>query len=130
MKSFYEEIVLSGMCQQQTQAVNHDQMGGVVPVKQRANVPPAFLAVVQRQKGNAQKSPPLYCAVMQPQQADTDGKQRHLNGGAWTGFFDMDSTHAEPRGYLAGTQTPDGTIHILSSRLHYRFNLKWVEANR
>lgn len=60
----------------------------------------------------------------------TDGKQRHLNGGAWTGFFDMDSTHAEPRGYLAGTQTPDGTIHILSSRLHYRFNLKWVEANR
>ncbi len=57
----------------------------------------------------------------------TDGKQRHLNGGAWTGYFDMDATHAEPRGYLAGTQSPDGTIHILSSRLHYRFNLKWIE---
>ena len=41
------------MWQQQAQAVNYDQMGGVVPVEQRANVPPAFLSVVQRQKGNA-----------------------------------------------------------------------------
>lgn len=57
----------------------------------------------------------------------TDGKERHLDGGAWTGYFDMDATHAEPRGYLAGTQSPDGTIHIVSSRIHYRFNLKWVE---
>lgn len=58
-----------------------------------------------------------------------DGKERHLDGGAWTGFFDMDATHAEPRGYLAGTQSPDGMIHILSSRMHYRFNLKWIEQN-
>lgn len=57
----------------------------------------------------------------------TDGMVRHLDGGAWTGYFDMDGTHAEPRGYLAGTQSPDGTIHILSSRLHYRFNLKWLQ---
>lgn len=57
----------------------------------------------------------------------TDGTQRFLNGGAWTGHFVMDATHAEPRGYLAGTQSPDGTIHLLSSRLHYRFNLKWLE---
>ena len=56
-----------------------------------------------------------------------DGKERHLNGGAWTGYFDMDATHAEPRGYLAGTQSPDNMIHILSSRNHYRFNLKWLE---
>lgn len=58
-----------------------------------------------------------------------DGKERHLDGGAWTGFFDMDATHAEPRGYLAGTQSPDGMIHILSSRMHHRFNLKWIEQN-
>ena len=32
----------------------------------------------------------------------------------------------EPAGYLAATQTPDGTIHLLSSRLHYRFNLAWL----
>ena len=58
----------------------------------------------------------------------TDGKERFLNGGAWTANFLMDKTHAEPRGYLAGTQSPDGTIHIVSSRLHYRFNLKWLES--
>jgi hypothetical protein len=39
----------------------------------------------------------------------------------------MDETHAEPLGYLAATQTPDGTIHLLSSGLHYRFNLPWLE---
>lgn len=60
----------------------------------------------------------------------TDGKERHLNGGAWTGYFDMDATHAEPRGYLAGTQSPDNTIHIISSRIHYRFNLKWLEGKQ
>lgn len=59
----------------------------------------------------------------------TDGKERHLNGGAWTGYFTMDATHAEPRGYLAGTQTTDNVIHILSSRIHYRFNLSWLEGN-
>lgn len=56
----------------------------------------------------------------------TDGKERMLDGGAWTKQFIMDKHHAEPRGYLAGTQSPDGMIHILSSRLHYRFNLAWI----
>ena len=58
----------------------------------------------------------------------TDGIERHLNGGAWTQFFVMDDTHAEPRGYLAATQSPDGMIHLLSSRIHYAFNLAWIEA--
>ena len=57
----------------------------------------------------------------------TDGKTRILDGGAWTGTFTLDATHAEPKGYLACTQSPDGTIHLLSSRVHYRFNLAWVE---
>ena len=57
----------------------------------------------------------------------TDGKTRTLDGGAWTGTFTLDQTHAEPKGYLACTQSPDGTIHLLSSRVHYRFNLAWVE---
>lgn len=56
----------------------------------------------------------------------TDGEYRLLNGGAWTQFFEMDATHAEPRGYLACTQTPDNMIHLISSRLHYRFNLAWL----
>ena len=51
---------------------------------------------------------------------------RTFDGGAWTGSFTMDKDHAEPKGYLACTQTPDGTIHLLSSRLHYRFNLQWI----
>ncbi|WP_220472594.1 SUMF1/EgtB/PvdO family nonheme iron enzyme [Spirosoma foliorum] len=57
----------------------------------------------------------------------TDGKERYLNGGAWTGAFEMDSTHAEPKGYLAITQTPDNMIHLLSSSLHYQFNLAWLK---
>ena len=57
----------------------------------------------------------------------TDGKTRTLDGGAWTGVFTMDSGNAEPKGYLCCTQTPDGTIHLLSSRLHYRFNLAWLQ---
>ena len=56
----------------------------------------------------------------------TDGTPRHLSGGAWTGAFDMDATHAEPSGYLAGTQSPDGTIHIVSSAIHYQFNLRFL----
>lgn len=57
----------------------------------------------------------------------TDGETRLLNGGAWTQYFLMDATHAEPRGYMAATQTPDNWIHLLSSRLYYRFNLAWLE---
>ena len=57
----------------------------------------------------------------------TDGKTRVLDGGAWTGTFTLDATHAEPKGYLACTQSPDGMIHLLSSRVHYRFNLPWIE---
>lgn len=59
----------------------------------------------------------------------TDGKVRFMDGGAWTGFFEMDRTHAEPRGYLAATQTQDHTIHLLSSKNHYRFNLQWLLEN-
>ena len=57
----------------------------------------------------------------------TDGRRRRLEGGAWTGGFLMDPAHAEPRGYLAVTQTPDGVIHLVSSRLHYRFDRGWLE---
>ena len=54
------------------------------------------------------------------------GPPRRLEGGAWTGEFVMDDTHAEPMGYLAATQTPDGMIHLVSSALYYRFNLAWL----
>ena len=56
----------------------------------------------------------------------TDGKHRKLDGHAWTDKFTMDASHAEPKGYLAVTQTPDGVIHLISSGIHYRFNLAWL----
>ncbi len=51
-----------------------------------------------------------------------------FNGGAWTGDFTATPTRAEHAGYLAATQTPDGIIHLISSRLHYRFNLAWLKG--
>ena len=56
----------------------------------------------------------------------TDGTERWLYGGGFTGYFKMGRTHAEPKGYLAVTQSPDNVIHLLSSSLHYRFNLRWL----
>ncbi|MCX8038773.1 MAG: glycoside hydrolase, partial [Candidatus Sumerlaeia bacterium] len=41
--------------------------------------------------------------------------------------FTLSATSAEPRGYLSVCQTPDGVIHLISSGLHYRFNLAWLE---
>ena len=40
--------------------------------------------------------------------------------------FIMGFSTAEPKGYLAACQTPDGVIHLISSRQHYEFNLKWL----
>ena len=48
------------------------------------------------------------------------------DGGAWTREFTASPTRAEHAGYLAATQTPDNMIHLISSRLHYRFNLAWL----
>ena len=56
------------------------------------------------------------------------GPPRKLNGEAWTQDFIMDDTHAEPLGYLAITQSPDNVIHLISSGLHYRFNLAWLKS--
>jgi hypothetical protein len=38
----------------------------------------------------------------------------------------IDATHAEPHGYLASCQGPDGRIHLISSRNYYVFNLAWL----
>lgn len=54
--------------------------------------------------------------------------QTIYDGGAWTGEFQMDRNHAEPKGYMAATQSPDGVIHLISSALHYRFNLAWLKT--
>lgn len=57
-----------------------------------------------------------------------DEGHQQLEGGAWTGTFDMTPANAEPKGYLTATQSTDGTIHLISSKNHYRFNLAWLET--
>lgn len=42
--------------------------------------------------------------------------------------FVMDATHSVPNGYLAGTQTPDGAVHIVTSSQYFRTNLTWLKA--
>jgi hypothetical protein len=58
----------------------------------------------------------------------TPADDKTYHGKGWTGTFTATSTFAETAGYLTATQTPDGVIHLLSSGLHYRFNLKWLEG--
>jgi photosystem II stability/assembly factor-like uncharacterized protein len=41
--------------------------------------------------------------------------------------FIMSATTAEPRGYMSGMQTPDGIIHLISSKQYYAFNLAWLK---
>jgi formylglycine-generating enzyme required for sulfatase activity len=43
-------------------------------------------------------------------------------------LFLMDGDHAEPRGYMSVCQGADGTIHLISSRQHYQFNLAWLKT--
>ena len=57
------------------------------------------------------------------------GNAKTLDGGAWTREFTLDDTHAEPKGYLAAAQSPDGMIHLISSKLYYRFNIAWMKAS-
>jgi hypothetical protein len=57
-----------------------------------------------------------------------DGPLRAVDGGGNTGEFFMSATSAEPRGYLSICQTPDGVIHLISSKQHYAFNLAWLNA--
>jgi hypothetical protein len=54
---------------------------------------------------------------------DGPGTPVECTGG---GLFAMSSHSAEYRGYLAGCQSADGLIHIISSRQHYAFNYKWA----
>ncbi len=43
-------------------------------------------------------------------------------------MFLLDGDHAEPKGYLSVCQGADGTIHLISSRQQYAFNLAWLKT--
>ena len=56
-----------------------------------------------------------------------DGPGRTIectDGGAVT----LSARSAEYRGYLSVCQSADGLIHLISSRNHYAFNLKWLKT--
>jgi hypothetical protein len=55
------------------------------------------------------------------------GQAREIDGGGNTGRFIMDDNHAEPKGYLAATQTPNRLIHLITSKQYYVFNLAWLK---
>jgi len=57
-----------------------------------------------------------------------DAPAREVDGGGNTGRFTLGPRSAEPRGYMACIQTPDSVIHLISSKQHYAFNLKWLET--
>lgn len=56
---------------------------------------------------------------------------RHIkeDGAASPGMVrELDASHSEPKGYMCCTQSPDGMIHLLSSMIHYQFNLVWLKT--
>jgi formylglycine-generating enzyme required for sulfatase activity len=57
-----------------------------------------------------------------------DSPPRNLNGGAWTGQFVMSPNTAEPKGYMSVCQSPNGLINLISSALHYQFNVTWLKT--
>jgi len=42
------------------------------------------------------------------------------------GLFTMSGSNAEYQGYMSICQGLDGVVHLISSRVHYSFNLKWL----
>ncbi len=43
-------------------------------------------------------------------------------------LFTLGFSSAEPGGYLSVCQAANGVIHLITSRQHYAFNLKWLET--
>jgi formylglycine-generating enzyme required for sulfatase activity len=44
-------------------------------------------------------------------------------------FYKMTKTKSEGNGYLASCQSADGVIHMVSNRVEYAFNLKWLRPD-
>lgn len=57
----------------------------------------------------------------------TDDKPDHEVEAMDGRLFIMNSSNAEPAGYLSVCQSAVGIIHLISSRQHYAFNLAWLK---
>lgn len=89
--------------------------------------------VVRDQAGQSRRIFGLFTAVSFDGGASWEGTKPLSPGGAPRELksvrdtpFTMDATHACPNGYLAGAQTPDGVVHIVSSTHYYQTNLAWL----
>jgi len=60
--------------------------------------------------------------VLCPRQGPVETKT--MDGDPYT----IDTATGEPIGYLSVCQSQDGVIHLLSSRQHYAFNVKWLST--
>ena len=56
-----------------------------------------------------------------------DGGARAFEGSGG-GLFLLSTRNAEYQGYLSVCQSADGLIHLISSRQHYAFNLKYLQT--
>lgn len=85
-------------------------------------------------QGNVRRGFGLFAALSQDE-GKTWPVQRLITPGGPPAYWEigassppvlLDDTHAQPVGYLQAVQTPDGVIQLISSGLHYRFNLPWL----
>jgi formylglycine-generating enzyme required for sulfatase activity len=60
--------------------------------------------------------------------SDVSQGTRTLTIGPWNAPSTLDATHGQHRSYWAGTQTPDGVVHLTDGRLYYELNLAWLTA--
>jgi len=44
------------------------------------------------------------------------------------GLFTLSARNGEYQGYMSACQSSDGVIHLITSRQHYAFNLKWLQT--
>lgn len=77
----------------------------------------------------------LYCAGSEDEGDSWPWRRVVSNDGpGWTleqldgELFSMNATTGEGDGYSVARQGLDGTIHLITSRNHYRFNLAWLQT--
>jgi len=118
--------------------------GGQSPAMLRLKEGPIFFAsfagrsmgiVITDSSGTKRKVRGMFAAISEDEcktwsnirlvSDDGPGKSETSTDG---GCFAMSQRNAEYRGYMSACQNADGLIHLISSRSHYSFNLKWLKT--
>jgi hypothetical protein len=90
-------------------------------------------AVITDSEGNKHEAHELFAAVSfdggktwPHKRVVTDDKGPHPVECTDGGVITLNSLSSEHRGYMSVCQSLDGVIHLITSRQHYAFNLKWL----